>query len=99
MQIQEVINKLIVDTGILVNRNSIYNYEDKGLVMPKRSENGYRSYSKENYDDIRALVGMCNIGINLDEIKDVKSGKRTSFPLKTKLRNKLNNIKYCLSVL
>ncbi|MGG8280600.1 Cu(I)-responsive transcriptional regulator [Klebsiella sp. 141240] len=47
-------------------------YEEKGLVTaPLRSDNGYRTYSQKNLDELTLLRQARQVGFNLEECREL----------------------------
>lgn len=46
-------------------------YEKEGVVVPERSESGYRSYRNEDLEALRFVVRGKQLGLSLDEIKEL----------------------------
>ncbi|QNO15066.1 MerR family transcriptional regulator [Alkalicella caledoniensis] len=63
MNTKEACNKLgLTQKGLRV-------YEEKGLVIPKRKENGYRDYSDKDLLKLREIMLFKDLGFSLEEIK------------------------------
>jgi len=65
------IGELSLKTGVSIR--SIRYYEEKNLIEPKRLENGYRIYSKEDVERVKAVQLFLELGLNTDEIFPVIS--------------------------
>lgn len=61
---KEVQNK----TGL--TRKAIEYYEDRGLIKPIRSLNGYRDYSEEDVQVLAKVSQLKRVGLTISEIKD-----------------------------
>lgn len=46
-------------------------YEQQGLIAPKRLENAYRDYSKEDLFQIEIIVRLRELGFSIKEIKEI----------------------------
>lgn len=46
-------------------------YEKQSIVVPDRAESGYRSYSDRDIDDLRFVRRGKQLGLHLDEIKEL----------------------------
>lgn len=68
MRIQELEAK----TGL--ERPTIRFYEREGLVIPKRTENGYREYSDEDADQLLKIKLLRQLGMSLDRIRKLQQG-------------------------
>lgn len=56
-----------------VTKKALQVYMDKGILIPDYvdMENGYRYYSKERSSQIEEIVKMREVGLSLDDIKDI----------------------------
>lgn len=53
-----------------VTKHTLYHYEDVGLFKPVHvSDNGYRYYSYQQYDQIRFILMLRELGVSIDQIK------------------------------
>lgn len=68
MKIQDVEQR----TGL--DRATIRYYEKEQLLVPERSENGYRNYSEENVDLLQKIKLLRKLGIPLNAIKNLEQG-------------------------
>ncbi len=50
-------------------------YEQKNLIKPKRSSNNYRKYSFEDFYKIKAIRTLKELGLSLNEIKEILAHK------------------------
>lgn len=70
------INEIAQRVGI--TRKNIRFYEQEGLLSPQRDrENGYRNYSGEDEDTLRRIKLMRKLGLPLEEIRQMQSGRLT----------------------
>lgn len=70
MTIKEVEGK----TGL--SRSNIRFYEKEKLIEPSRNEsNGYRDYSEYDVENIKKIAYLRTLGISIEEIRSVISGK------------------------
>lgn len=60
-------------TGL--ERATIRFYEKEGLITPKRTENGYREYSEEDFHQLMKIKLLRQLGLSLEKIKDLQQGK------------------------
>lgn len=76
MRISELANL----TG--VSMRSLRHYEYKGLIKPRRLENGYRDYDEGAIEQVRVIQLYLDLGLNTDEIGRIKTcvGLRTQKP-------------------
>lgn len=51
-----------------LSRKAIEYYEEKGLIHPKKLENGYRDYSDEDIEVLKKISLLRNLGLNISEI-------------------------------
>jgi DNA-binding transcriptional MerR regulator len=62
-----------------IDSETVRFYEAESLISkPKRLDNGYRSYSKENLVELKFIQHCRSLGIGLDEIKVLKDIKGQS---------------------
>ncbi len=80
MQIQTIEQK----TGL--DRATIRYYEQEGLVLPQRLQNGYRDYSEENLEDLLKIKLLRQLGLPLETIQHLIEGREV---LKDVLGNQL----------
>lgn len=59
-----------------MTRANIRFYESEGLLAPARSANGYRDYSEEDLETLRRVGLLRRLGLSLEEIKQLQSGRR-----------------------
>lgn len=53
-----------------LNQDTIRYYEKLDLIKPKRGENGYRIYTQGDYEKIRDILLIKDMGYTLAEIKE-----------------------------
>lgn len=63
------IGELSLKTGVSIR--SIRYYEEKKLIYPKRLENGYRVYSEEDVERVKAVQLFLDLGLSTEEIYPV----------------------------
>ena len=80
MQIQTIEEK----TGL--DRATIRYYEQEGLIIPQRLQNGYRDYSEKNLQDLQKVKLLRQLGLSLEAILQLIEGKDD---LKSALENQL----------
>lgn len=68
MRIQQLENC----TGL--DRATIRFYEKENLINPQRSENGYRSYSQADAQDLLKIKLLRQLGMSLEQIRRIKQG-------------------------
>lgn len=56
-----------------VDIETIRFYENEGLISkPKRLDNGYRSYSKENLVELKFIQHCRSLGVSIEEVRILK---------------------------
>ena len=68
MRIQELEKRVQLD------RATIRFYEKEKLIQPQRSENGYRSYSQEDAQDLLKIKLLRQLGMSMEQIRIIKQG-------------------------
>ena len=63
MKINEVAKKLNIPPS------TIRYYEQRGLILSLRSDNGYRQYNNDSLELLKLLIYAKNLGFTLNEIK------------------------------
>ena len=54
------------ETGL--TRKAIEYYEDRGLIHPQKSENGYRDYSTKDLEILKKISIFRKLGMNISDI-------------------------------
>ncbi|CAK7030819.1 MAG: hypothetical protein EUB_00272 [Eubacterium sp.] len=54
-----------------LTKKSIQYYEDKGLISPRKLENGYRDYSMEDIRTLKEISVLRRLDLNVREIKGI----------------------------
>lgn len=67
-------NEIQNKTGL--TRKAIEYYEEKGLINPQKSENGYRDYSEKDLDVLTKVALFRKIGLSVAEIEACLSSDR-----------------------
>ena len=62
-------------TGL--DRATIRFYEKEGLIIPKRSENGYRDYTEENAASLKKIRLLRQLGVSVFTIGQLQQGSAT----------------------
>ena len=76
------------ETGL--TRKTIEYYEDKGLIHPKKSENGYRDYSTKDLEILKKVSIFRKLGMSISDIYQcISSGGDT---LSSVLRKKQHQL-------
>lgn len=73
------INEVIKITGL--SRKALAYYEEKGLVIPSRQDNGYRTYDKEDVENLQKISLLKDLDLNISEIKDFIANQKISSSL------------------
>ena len=60
-------------TGL--SRASVRFYESEGLIHPRRGENGYRDYSREDLAVLEKIKLLRRLDCSLEEIRSLQQGK------------------------
>ncbi len=61
-------------TGL--SRSNVRFYEKEKLIAPARNEsNGYRDYSDRDIEEIKKIAYLRTLGISIEDIRNVMSGK------------------------
>jgi len=69
-------------TGL--TRKAIEYYEERGLICPKKSENGYRDYSERDIEILNKISLYRKVGLSITEIKNVLNYNTLSSALRKK---------------
>lgn len=76
------------ETGL--TRKAIEYYEDKGLIHPQKSENGYRDYSEKDLETLTKVSVFRKLGMSISEINQcISSGGDTLFSVLRKKQHQL----------
>lgn len=75
-------NEIQKMTGL--TRKSIEYYEERGLICPKKSENGYRDYSERDIQILNKISLYRKVGLSITEIENVLSYNTLSSVLRKK---------------
>ena len=68
------------ETGL--TRKTIEYYEDKGLIHPQKSENGYRNYSTKDLEILKKVSIFRKLGMSISDIYQyISSGGNTLSPV------------------
>ena len=59
-------------TGL--DRATIRFYENEGLAVPVRQENGYRSYSDADVELLLKIKLLRQVGLSIDKIRNLQQG-------------------------
>lgn len=97
MQINCVFRKLQEETGLYFSRSKLYHYDRKGLLGDiGRDEQGYRSFTDLDYERIKTVIILADIGVDADTIKATLDGKKD---IVKHLHRKKNNISRVIDTL
>lgn len=75
-----------VEEQVGITRKNIRFYEEQGLLLPRRAENGYREYAQADVDRLMRIKLLRKLAVPLEEIRGVLAG---TLPLETCLRQHL----------
>ena len=75
-------NEIQKMTGL--TRKAIEYYEERGLICPKKSENGYRDYSERDIQILNKISLYRKVGLSITEIENVLSYNTLSSVLRKK---------------
>jgi DNA-binding transcriptional MerR regulator len=67
------ISELAHLTGVSIR--SLRHYEQKGLIRPRRLENGYRDYDESAIEQVRVIQFYLGLDLNTDEIRRIVNCK------------------------
>lgn len=56
-----------------LSQRAIRYYEEMGFIHPRRTEGGFRVYSDRDVDILRMVIRFKDLGLSLDEIRDLVS--------------------------
>jgi DNA-binding transcriptional MerR regulator len=91
------INELVKATG--ASARSLRHYEKKGLLEPRRSENGYRYYSADSVHIVERIQWLLSAGLTTAKIRKVlpclleEEPHRITCPnLRTQLESEIDRI-------
>jgi len=87
-------NKTYMHIGDLAKKlqtstRAIRYYEELELIVPRRTDSGYREYSEKEADKIKTILQLKKLGLTLEEIKELILNKSKDKLLKT-LHNRIN---------
>ena len=67
-----------VEEMVGISKKNIRFYEEKGLLMPKRTvENGYRDYCEEDVQRLQQIKLLRKLGVSIEEIRQMLNGNHT----------------------
>lgn len=81
-------NEIQMKTAL--TRKAIEYYEDKGLLKPIKSENGYRDYSEKDLDILMKVSILRKLGVSVSDIEKYLSSADNS--LASVLRKKQHQL-------
>lgn len=77
------------ETGL--TRKAIEYYEDKGLIHPQKSENGYRDYSTKDLEILKKVAIFRKLGMSISDIYQcISSGGDTLYSVLRKKQHQLD---------
>ncbi len=91
-----------VEELLQITRANIRFYEKEGLLRPDRIENGYRTYSNEDVEQLKKIVLFRKLGISIPDIKKIFNEEETISVIISQniltLNRKLDEIKGAIDV-
>jgi len=66
-----------IEELLQITRANIRFYEKEGLLRPKRNENGYRTYSQEDVEQLKKIILFRKLGVPIQDIKKIFNGEET----------------------
>lgn len=66
-----------VEELLQLTRANIRFYEKEGLLNPQRNENGYRTYSEEDIEQLKKIILFRKLGVPVQDIKKIFNGEET----------------------
>ena len=63
-----------VEECLNITRANVRFYEREGLITPKRENNRYRNYSKEDIEILQKIIIFRKIGLSIDTIREILYG-------------------------
>ena len=65
-----------VEELVGITKKNIRFYEDQGLLLPDRAENGYREYREEDIRRLKQIKFLRKLAVPIEEIRAVFNGER-----------------------
>ena len=77
-----------------VSVKTLHHYDKIGLLVPLKSENGYRTYSQEDLERLQVILYYKYLGFSLEKIAELlKEDRSDLLPTMSKLRqNKIGGV-------
>lgn len=69
-----------------ISARSMRYYEELGLIVPNRSNGGFREYSRSEVEKLSTIIRLKKLGLKLEEIQDLIKIKRNTAHKKSKAR-------------
>jgi len=91
MRFKELVGRLYNETGIMSGKSKIGYYERLGLIAPRREGNNYRDFTDKEYEKIKFVSILTDLGICTKDIKEAIRCKDGSV-IRKKLEKKEKNI-------
>lgn len=66
-----------VEERLQISKANIRFYEKEGLLSPERAENGYRSYSEQDIEQLKKIIILRKLDMSIPDIKEIFAGKIT----------------------
>lgn len=64
-----------VERRIGITKQTLYYYENEGLLTVSRDENGYRNYSEENIETLNMIKNLRDLDVSMDDIRLIFKGE------------------------
>ena len=100
MKLNDVVVKIRAETGIALSKSRLLHYDRQGLLGElERDSNGYRILTNKDYDYIKLLVMLGDLGVPIEEAVlaiTTKTNTLTNIKVLNNLRHKQSNIKYII---
>ena len=62
-----------------VSVKTLHYYDKIGLLVPVKSENGYRTYSQEDLERLQVILYYKYLGFSLDQIAELLAEEKSNF--------------------
>lgn len=74
-----------------MTKKTIYYYEECGLILPNRDENGYRDFTKRDIQCLRFIQILRNMNVSIEDIKGILNGKISLIDCLEEQKAKIND--------
>ena len=72
-----------------MSRDTLRHYEKRGLISPKKGENGYRYYTDEDVQRLLGIVYQRKMNLGLSEIESIWSGDNVLYGLDERIEKRI----------